>query len=260
MNKESNDYGWVKLHRKIALTSFYSNVDATYLAVHLLLHSNFKDSAFNIHHTSAICRRGQYLGGYKRLSKELGWGKTRVRRAIKRLADATFLTTYSTNQYAILTICNYNSYQTRVSPQTPLSAHTGPPGVPTGTPVTAQPGPHHKNVKNVKKEKPIVGVKDFDYLWSLYPRKIGKKVSVRHMTSSIKTAVDVEDCARAIQNYLNSRSYQNGFVQYGSTFFNNWTDWVTDPDPGEDPKLKELKELVDAEKDKTNKACGKAVD
>jgi hypothetical protein len=248
LSKESNGYGWVRLHRKIALTSFYKNVDATHLALHLILHANFADSKFTVRHNTLILRRGQYLGGYKRLANELGWGKMRVRRATKLLLDAKFMTQYYTNQYGILTLCNYNSYQSGVTPQTPLSVHSEPPEVTAQTPSSVQAGPHHNNVKKVKERLTIVGIKHFEELWSIYPKKIGKKTAFTHMRSSIKTVVAVDECRRAITNYKNSRDAQRGFIMHGKTFFNNWTDWVTDPDPGEDPQLKELKDLLEENK------------
>jgi hypothetical protein len=255
LNKNnSNGYGWVKIHKKITQTSFYSNVNATYLAIHLILFSTFleqRDVTYNRHTISL--RRGQYLGGYKRLAKELGWHITTVRRALNVLQDAGFLTLYSNNYVAIITICNYNAYQTGCT-ESPPNNETGctdipPSGAQLDPPLGAQRGHHNKkDNKKDKKEQPMVGIKDYEHLWSLYPKKVGKKVSMRYMKSSIKTALDVEACQRAIVNYKNSNAYQRGFVQYGTTFFNNWKDWVTDPDPGEDPKLKELKELIDAEK------------
>lgn len=257
LNKESNGYGWIKLHRKIALTSFYKNGDAMLLAMHLLIYANFAKTLVTLHNnTDIVLLRGQYLGGYKRLAKELKWGLMRVRRAIKVLVNSGFLTQYYTNQYALLTICNYNSYQDRVSPRTPMTVQAEHPGVSTGEPMTVHSEHRNKNVKNVKKDKkkketPIVDSTHFDKLWLMYPRKMGKDDAYRHMKSSLKTLKDVDDCARSITNYMNSDTYPEDkkYILMGSTFFHGrWKDFINNPEIEGDPKLKELQEMINASK------------
>ena len=67
---------------------------------------------------------------------------------------------------------------------------------------------------------------NFEKLWKLYPNKDGKKQALTHMKSSIKTEIDYNNCITAIRNYLQSDKVQEGFVKNGSTFFNNWQDWI----------------------------------
>ena len=74
----------------------------------------------------------------------------------------------------------------------------------------------------------------FDLLWSKYPNKDGKKEALKHFHSSVKTQQDVGDVQKALDNYLNHLEL-NGtsgkFVKNGSTFFNNWRDWVDWKEP-----------------------------
>lgn len=67
---------------------------------------------------------------------------------------------------------------------------------------------------------------DFEALWAKYPNKENKKSAFRHMFSSIKTPQDYINCNIAIENYLNSYKVKQGYVKMGSTFFNQWQDWL----------------------------------
>ena len=75
------------------------------------------------------------------------------------------------------------------------------------------------------KEKEIV----FDRLWLKYPNRVGKKDALRHYIASVKTDQDQIDIEKALVNYLNSKSVKENFIQNGSTWFNNWRDWVLNP-------------------------------
>jgi len=227
-------------------TAFFKNVDATYLSVYLLFCASYKDAPIQTQTGKIMTlKRGQFLGGRRRLSQELGWGIIRVRRALKVLKDANFLTLFTTNNIAVITVSNYNSYQGVGSPQDQGGISSRPQGGSAQDLRGDQLETRYKNVKNVKKQTTlVVGSKEFDFLWDLYPRKVGKKTSVGYMRSSIKTKQDVLDCQRAIDHYKTSRAVKNGFVQYGTTFFNNWRDWVTDPDPGRDPEFDEMDKLL----------------
>ena len=69
----------------------------------------------------------------------------------------------------------------------------------------------------------------FEKLWSVYPRKDGKKQALRHYLATVKTEADRERVNLALGSYL-SHIEENAiglkFIKNGSTFFNNWQDWV----------------------------------
>lgn len=68
----------------------------------------------------------------------------------------------------------------------------------------------------------------YESLWREYLplSSVGKKAAMRHMGASIHTMKDVDDCYEAIRRYKASRRVAAGFIMNGSTFFNNWRDWV----------------------------------
>lgn len=67
---------------------------------------------------------------------------------------------------------------------------------------------------------------NFEDIWSLYPRRVGKKHALRHFKASVKNEKDLDDIRTALNNYLASERVYNGFIKNGDTWFNNWRDWV----------------------------------
>ena len=71
---------------------------------------------------------------------------------------------------------------------------------------------------------------DFETVWKNYPNRAGKKNALRHFTATVKTLADFENLKKAMSNYLQSGNVGRGFIKNGSTWFNEWQDWVN-PSP-----------------------------
>lgn len=85
----------------------------------------------------------------------------------------------------------------------------------------------------------------FEKRWKEYPgTSDGRKAAQRSWNASIKTHKDIEKYDVALDNYLEKirRERNNGFknkqLKIGSTWFNNWKDWI----PGEAPPPTEAME------------------
>lgn len=72
------------------------------------------------------------------------------------------------------------------------------------------------------------GEKHFQELWDNYPSqgKVHKKLALRHFKASVKTEKDWNDINTALEKYKKSARVAGGFIQNGSTWFNNWRDWI----------------------------------
>jgi len=66
----------------------------------------------------------------------------------------------------------------------------------------------------------------FNELWNKYPNKDGKTQAQKHFNTSVKTEKDWQDINTALKNYLISERVKNGYIKNGSTWFNNWRDWI----------------------------------
>lgn len=78
----------------------------------------------------------------------------------------------------------------------------------------------------------------FEKLWSVYPKKDGKKEALRHYVASVKTENDMKDIRDALSNYLHERKLNDPdgkFFKNGSTWFNNWRDFVPSPEENDTP-------------------------
>lgn len=70
----------------------------------------------------------------------------------------------------------------------------------------------------------------FEGIWQLYPKRSGKSNALRHFHSTVKEEADFERIQKALKNYLESGNVKNGYIKNGSTWFNEWQDWV-EPSP-----------------------------
>jgi len=90
----------------------------------------------------------------------------------------------------------------------------------------------------------------FNDLWNGYPSKIGRKAAERHYHSSVKTKEDMKNIQIALSSYKNSKRVKDGFIMNGSSWFNNWKDWVEYKEPvaqvekEEKPKFVDYKPLI----------------
>lgn len=66
----------------------------------------------------------------------------------------------------------------------------------------------------------------FEKIWMRYPKRDGKKAAARHFKLTVKSMTDWLNIQNALDNYLSSETVKKGFIKNGSTWFNNWQDWI----------------------------------
>lgn len=79
----------------------------------------------------------------------------------------------------------------------------------------------------VDKSTDTVHPSDFKTIWKLYPNRQGRKNAERHFFATVKSQDDLNRIRSALDNYLKSGNVARGFVKNGSTWFNEWEDWVS---------------------------------
>jgi DNA-binding transcriptional regulator YhcF (GntR family) len=87
-------------------------------------------------------------------------------------------------------------------------------------------------VAHKKRTKTSIYTAGFESLWERYPRPIGKKAAFGHFRASVIVPEDWEAIQKALDNYLQgikSGATEERFIQHGSTWFNNWRDWIPVP-------------------------------
>lgn len=161
--------------------------------------------------------RGQLVFGRISAGREMNTSPTTIWKRLQKLKTLGFCDIRSDRNYSVVTICNYDemcdSAELKVT-----SKVTGTDEEQTKN-VTQL-----KNVKNLK-NKHIV---EFDKLWEDYPNKDGKKPALKHFISTVKSPQDLLDITKALANYKNHLLQETWKrPKNGSTWFNNWHDWVS---------------------------------
>jgi hypothetical protein len=123
-------------------------------------------------------------------------------------------------------IRNFNKYQ-RIDRPTPSKLPTPPQLDECSTSVRRSLDPNIIEDKLSKDNTSDLEL--FDFLWSKYPSKDGKKSAVVHFLKSVTSDKDRDDIQLALKNYLASDRVKKGYIKNGSTWFNNWRDWIISP-------------------------------
>ncbi|MBR1435093.1 MAG: hypothetical protein IJ584_08270 [Bacteroidales bacterium] len=99
--------GWIKIYRKMLDWEWYKDVSTKGLFLHLLLIANSNAVSWR----GIEIKRGQILTSRLTLAAETGLSEGQVKRSLQKLKASNDITTKATNKYTIITLCNYESYQ-----------------------------------------------------------------------------------------------------------------------------------------------------
>ena len=100
--------GYILLHRKITNWQWYSNKNDRLLFIHCLINANWKEGCYK----GLIIPRGSFATGRKKLAKEIGLSEQQIRTSLEHLKSTNDITIKSYNKFSIITINNYDTYQT----------------------------------------------------------------------------------------------------------------------------------------------------
>ena len=129
--------GWIKIHRGLLDWEWYSDTNCVRLALHLLLMANFQTKRWR----GITVERGQLVTSRSILSRETGLSEREVRTAMSKLEKSDFLTIRAPSSYTIVTICNYEKYQSSETADRPACWPTA----------DRAPTSHRPQLKNVRK-------------------------------------------------------------------------------------------------------------
>ena len=136
--------GWIKIHRKLLEWEWADDNLLLAFWIRLLFRANYKDKEWH----GIKIKRGQMITGRKRLAIETGFSERQVRTFLKRLKSTSEVTIETTNQFSLITINNYELYQTN-GIQTTSKVTSETPTNDQQTTTTKE----RKEVKELKKNK-----------------------------------------------------------------------------------------------------------
>lgn len=111
--------GFVKIHRKIRQWEWYSDTPVRSVFLHLLLCANYERGTWK----GITIEPGQVPTGRKQIARELGLTEQQVRRSLNTLANSQQITIQTTNRFSIVTIAQWETYQS-VNEKQPARAPT----------------------------------------------------------------------------------------------------------------------------------------
>jgi hypothetical protein len=104
--------GFVLVYRGLLNQPYFVDSKTIHLMIYLLLRANYQCKDVFIRGQIIKVKRGQLIFGRKKTSKETGLSEREIRTRLQFLRNVGFLTSKTTNRFSIITICNYNHYQT----------------------------------------------------------------------------------------------------------------------------------------------------
>lgn len=111
MTLQMYDNGFIVLHRSILNWDWYGDKNTTLLFIHLILTANYSPVEW---HGRRI-EIGQRITSLSKLSQEISLSIKEIRTCLKHLQQTGEVACESTNQYTVITIKNYEKYQSRAS-------------------------------------------------------------------------------------------------------------------------------------------------
>lgn len=111
---EKQDNGFVKISRNILEWEWYQDVVTRSVFLHCILRANWKEKTWK----GQKIKRGQFVTSLAALAKETGFSIQQTRTALEHLKSTGEVTNLSTPQYRIITVNNYDKYQSATKQST----------------------------------------------------------------------------------------------------------------------------------------------
>jgi hypothetical protein len=206
---DNKEKGFVKIYRSLLDKAIWqcSTPEQKVILITLLMMASHKDNEWEWQGRQHKIKPGQMITSAKSIAEKAGKNISRqnIRSAIAKFKKYGFLTTESTKQGMLITIDNWDFYQSKEDN-------------PTKKPTNAQPtGNHYQECKALKKKE---YVQMAEQLWSIYPKKKGKAKAMANIPKLLKQ-FSYEELERAITRYREeTKNTDTQYIKQGDTFFN----------------------------------------
>ena len=228
--------GWIKLHRKMLDWEWYDDINVMRLFTHCLLRANHKEKKWR----GIDIKRGQFYTSLETLSSETGLTAMQLRTCFDKLKTTGEITSSGMARGRMITVSAYDDYQDDNKLNNKLVTGCQQAG---NRVVTT-----NKNDKNDKKKdidhsaneskppKEDLITPAFDFFWSKYPRKIGKKKAKQKFTvltkgkskDYIRVLVNniYDDINHKIKTFVWLPEDEPEYIPHPSTYLNSetWSD------------------------------------
>jgi len=109
--------GYINIHRQLIDSPVFANPNHLKIWIWILMKANFKDRTISVKigggYTSVEIKRGQMIFGRHTAEEELGLSGSMIYRALQKFEEWQMLKITANNQFSIITVCNYDTYQSQ---------------------------------------------------------------------------------------------------------------------------------------------------
>lgn len=140
--------GWIKIHRSLADWEWITNPIMVSVWIHFLIDANFENRRFQ----GTVIKRGQLPLGREQYAERCGISEQQLRSCINRLKSTNEITTQSTSHGTIVTICQYELYQSGFDESTNESTNN----LTNNQPAINQQSTTPKELKNIRTKEVCV--------------------------------------------------------------------------------------------------------
>lgn len=210
--------GWIKLHRKLKNSLVFDNPDLLKVWIWCLLKATHDDYIQMIGLQEVELEKGQFIFGRKVAANELKMSESKTYRLIKKLETMQNLNIKANNKYSIVTIENWELYQSDNN----NSEQQFEQQMNNKRTTNEQQMNTNKNIKNIKNNKNINNIYSESLIKKImsYPGKKTKDVRDKKLPQLIKKYGE-EQIIRCIERYSEEvKGREKRYILNESTFWN----------------------------------------
>jgi hypothetical protein len=198
----------------------------------LLMKANHKDKISLLKigsgYTEVNVKRGQFIFGRHKAEEALEIDGSTVYKHIQKLQEWNNISIESNNQYSIVTICNYEEYQsTEVEEEQPSNNQVTTEEQQSSSRVTQT-----RILKNDNNVKELIQANiPFDEFWNLYDKKVGDRKGCEKKYNSLtdEERIKIKETLPEFKKQFSEKQYQ----PHPSTYLNQkrWNDEIITTKP-----------------------------
>lgn len=193
--------GWIKLHRCLIDKAIWtcSTPEHCKILINLLIMANHEVKEWIWQGEKFKANSGQFVTSLESIRKKCGKGITiqNIRSALEKFKKLEFLTYESTKTGRLITIVNWQAYQS-INEYSNKDSNKEP----TNDQQTGNKEPTtNKNDKNNKNVRSNIYTPEFEKFYSEYPRSENKSQTFINWKSKLKNGLTVDLIMKAVENY-----------------------------------------------------------
>ena len=246
MERDGGEMSFIKLDRKIIDWEWFSDSNMVKLWVYLLVNAKYEDT--NIQ--GRLIKRGQLITGRKKLSKELCLSEQQIRTCIKRLISTNEITTEATNKDTLITIVNYDKYQSSADENNQQINQPSNQQATNEQPTNNQQSTTYKEIKNIRNKE----IKNIKHKYGQYQNVLLSDEELEKVKTEFP--FDYKERIERVSSYCAStgRSYKN----YLATIRNWARNEKTKIETGDLPQYDPTKNTTVEDEEEILKLMGRA--